>query len=110
MRPVALIVLVPIFVTACSESASPGPTTVSGTNSAITGTVVERPDGTPYTYLRLKTKGEKVWVAVPIATVESGGKVTVKRGGAEEFRAAEIGQEVRQGGVRDDGAGVDDGA
>jgi hypothetical protein len=83
-----------VFLASCSKSPPTGATTISGTNTTITGTVVERLEGPPYIYLRLKTEnGEKVWVAVPMTTVESGGKVTITHGAAlRNFRAPRIGR------------------
>ncbi|MFY3744658.1 hypothetical protein ACOQFB_12155 [Anaeromyxobacter sp. Red801] len=54
--------------------------TVEGTNTTITGTVVERIDGAPYSFLRLETEKGQVWVGVPTAEVPEASKVTVKNG------------------------------
>jgi len=94
MRHLSNFLLLAAFTCACSRSSPPASTAVAGTNTTITGTVVERLDGPPYRYLRLKTEnGEKVWVAVPMATVESGGKVTVKNGAVlKNFESKQAGR------------------
>lgn len=50
----------------------------TGPNATITGTVVERVDGAPYSFLRLETEKGMMWVAVPMAEVPKKSKVTVK--------------------------------
>ena len=85
-------VLLAAILGACSKSSSPIPA-VTGTNTTITGTIVERLDGPPYSYLRLKTEKGEVWAAVPMAAVESGGKVTITHGAAlRNFAAPRIGK------------------
>jgi starvation-inducible outer membrane lipoprotein len=79
MRHVALILAGAIFLAACSKSAPPVLTT-SGPNATITGTVVERVDGPPYSFLRLETEKGQVWVAVPMADVPKKSRLTVKNG------------------------------
>jgi hypothetical protein len=49
-------------------------------NATLTGTVLERLDGPPYSFLRLDTEKGQVWVAVPMAQLERKSKVTVKNG------------------------------
>jgi hypothetical protein len=91
MRPLTLLLTVSLLA-ACSKSPSPNPSAAS-TNTTVTGTVLERLDAPPYSYLRLKTEKGEVWVAVPMATVESGGKVTITHGAAlKNFAAPRIGK------------------
>ena len=47
------------------------------TAEALTGTVLERIDASPYCYLRLKTAKGEVWAAVPEAKLEKGAEVTI---------------------------------
>jgi hypothetical protein len=78
MRYVTLgLLLAGVFLAACSKSAPPA---LSGPNATITGTVVERVDGSPYSFLRLETEKGEVWVAVPMAEVPKKAKLTVKNG------------------------------
>src|SRR5438105_15708244 len=46
----------------------------------VTGTVIERLDGPPYTFLRIKTNAGERWAAVPIANVAKDNKVTIVNG------------------------------
>jgi hypothetical protein len=66
-----------LIVLACTSPTAPPPT---GPNATITGTVVERVDGPPYSFLRLKIDKGQVWVAVPMAEVKKRDTVTVKNG------------------------------
>jgi len=59
----------------CTSPTAPPPT---GPSATITGTVVERVDGAPYSFLRLETERGSMWVAVPMAEVPRKSKVTVK--------------------------------
>jgi hypothetical protein len=88
--PVALVAL---FLASCSNP-SPGPITVAaGTNTTLTGTVVERLDGAPYSYLRLRTDKGEVWAAVPMDAVGTGKKVTITHGAAlKNFQAPRLGR------------------
>ena len=61
----------------CTSPTAPLPTTP---NATISGTVVERVEGAPYSFLKLETEKGQVWVAVPLAEVERKTKVTVKNG------------------------------
>ena len=61
----------------CTSPTAPPPTSP---NATITGTVVERVDGAPYSFLRLETEGGQMWVAVPMAEVPRKSRVTVKNG------------------------------
>lgn len=74
----------------CTSPTAPPPT---GPNATITGTVVERVDGAPYSFLRLETDAGKVWVAVPMAEVERKTKVTVKNGATlKNFESKQAGR------------------
>jgi len=46
----------------------------------VTGTVIERLDGPPYTFLRIKTNAGERWAAVPIADVAKDSAVTIANG------------------------------
>ncbi|HET9651577.1 MAG TPA: hypothetical protein VFP36_05275 [Usitatibacter sp.] len=46
----------------------------------VTGTVIERLDGPPYTFLRIKTNAGERWAAVPIANVSKDSAVTIVNG------------------------------
>jgi hypothetical protein len=91
MRYVPLVLLFAgVSLAACSKSA---PLAVSGTNSTITGTVVERVDGPPYTFLRLETDRGQVWVAVPMAEVPRKSRLTVKNGAVlKNFESKQAGR------------------
>ena len=74
----------------CTSPTAPPPT---GPNATITGTVVERVDGAPYSFLRLETEGGQVWVAVPMAEVPRKSKVTVKNGATlKNFESKQAGR------------------
>jgi hypothetical protein len=66
-----------VTLVSCTSPTAPPPT---GPNATITGTVVERVDGPPYSFLRLETEKGQVWVAVPMADVPSKSRVAVKNG------------------------------
>ncbi len=72
--PAALLALT---LLSCTSPTAPPPT---GPNATITGTVLERVDGAPYSFLRLETDRGDVWVAVPMTDVPRKSKVTVKNG------------------------------
>jgi hypothetical protein len=92
MRLAALSVLACASLVACSNP-SPAPTTVAGTKTTITGTVVERVDGPPYSFLRLETEKGPVWVAVPMAEVPKKAKLTVKNGAVlKNFESKQAGR------------------
>jgi hypothetical protein len=46
----------------------------------VAGTVIERLDGPPYTFLRIKTNGGERWAAVPIANVGKDSAVAIVNG------------------------------
>jgi hypothetical protein len=72
MRP-ALAAAFLLALLACTSPTAPPPT---GPNATISGTVVERVDGAPYSFLRLETESGLMWVAVPMADVPRKSKVT----------------------------------
>ena len=45
--------------------------------NGLSGTVLERLNASPYTYLRLETASGEAWVAVPESAIETGALVTV---------------------------------
>jgi len=93
MRSLSLVfVLAMSGAMSCSKT-SPAPTTVAGTNTTLIGTVLERLDGAPYSYLRLKTEKGDVWAAVPMDSVSTGKKVTITHGAAlKNFQAPRVGK------------------
>ncbi len=46
----------------------------------VTGTVIERLDNPPYTFLRIKTNAGERWAAVPIADLAKDSAVTIANG------------------------------
>ncbi len=72
----------PYWRSRCRSSPAPPPPPPLPTspNATITGTVVERVDGAPYSFLKLETEKGVTWVAVPMAEVPKKSKVTVKNG------------------------------
>jgi hypothetical protein len=79
-----------VVLMSCTSPAAPPP---AGPNATITGTVVERVDGAPYSFLRLETEKGQVWVAVPMAEVPRKAKVTVKNGATlKNFESKQAGR------------------
>ena len=79
-----------VWLLSCSSPTAPPPT---GPNGTITGTVVERVDGAPYSFLRLETEQGMTWVAVPMAEVPARAKVTVKNGATlKNFESKQAGR------------------
>ncbi len=93
-RLCATTVLIVVTLLLACPKPPPAPTTVAGTNTTVTaGTVVERLDGPPYSYLRLKTEKGEVWAAVPMDSVSTGRKVTITHGAAlKNFQAPRLGK------------------
>lgn len=61
--------------------------------SATSGIVVETMDATDYTYLKVKTKGQSNWVAIPATPVEEGQQVTYQQGMVmENFASKTLGR------------------
>lgn len=88
MRIVATSVAV-LFLS-CTSPTAPPP---AGPNATITGTVVERVDGAPYSFLKLETEQGMTWVAVPMAEVPRKSKVTVKNGATlKNFESKQAGR------------------
>jgi hypothetical protein len=74
----------------CTSPTLPPPT---GPNATVTGAVVERVDGAPYSFLRLETERGSMWVAVPMAEVPKKSKVTVKNGATlKNFESKQAGR------------------
>lgn len=59
----------------CRKEAAP--VQVSAAGNALEGTVLERLDAAPYTYLRLKTAQGEVWTAVPATDLQPGAQAKV---------------------------------
>ena len=88
MRTAITVVVVTLL--SCTSPTAPSST---GSNSTITGTVVERVDGAPYSFLRLETEKGQVWVGVPMAEVPKKSKVTVKNGAVlKNFESKQAGR------------------
>ncbi len=82
--------IVALALLSCTSPTAPPPT---GPNATITGTVVERVDGAPYSFLRLETEKGMTWVAVPMAEVPKNAKVTVKNGATlKNFESKQAGR------------------
>lgn len=78
-----------VLLSCTSPPASPP----AGPNATVTGTVVERVDGAPYSFLRLETERGSMWVAVPMAEVPKKSKVTVKNGATlKNFESRQAGR------------------
>lgn len=59
---------------------SKGPEGRTRKTLTITGTVIERVDGPPYSYIRIRTDTGEVWAMVPIAGVGKNERVTIAEG------------------------------
>ena len=90
MRTLAATALAILVLLSCTSPTTPPP---SGPNATITGTVVERRGGAPYSFLRLETEKGQVWVGVPMAEVPKKSKVTVKNGAVlKNFESKQAGR------------------
>jgi hypothetical protein len=90
-RTITAALISGVLLAGCSESAS-GPRRSENTSS-ITGTLVEKVDGPPYSYLRIRTDKGEVWAAVPITSIPKDKPVTVKNGvPLKGFEAKPIGR------------------
>ena len=90
MRNLASILLLASALWACSEKERPPDTS---STIEVTGTIVERLDEAPYSYLRLETRSGPTWVAVPVSSVEKGATITVTHGVAlKDVEAALLGR------------------
>jgi hypothetical protein len=82
--PALALTLLSLQLLACSKpgSSTPsGPVLPAAENFGVTGTIVERVDEAPYSYLRLETQTGPVWAAVPIASsFEAGTKISIVNG------------------------------
>jgi len=81
MRRLAVFALM-LLLAACSGTSSSA-AVVPTDRLSFSGTVVERLDEAPYSYLRLETPSGPVWAAVVASsTVEKGSTVTIVNGSA----------------------------
>jgi hypothetical protein len=82
-----------VLAGACTDSADPSRSTNQHT-ARITGTLVEKLDAPPYSYLRLETDTGPVWAAVPITgDLDSAKPVTVVNGvPLKSFEARALGK------------------
>ncbi len=79
-----------LVLLSCTSPAAPP---LPGPNATVTGTVVERADGAPYSFLKLETEKGMTWVAVPMADVPKKAKVTVKNGAVlKNFESKQAGR------------------
>lgn len=77
-RPAAIVALALFLsqaILACTDA--PRPTSTTGMGARLTGTLLEKVDGPPYSYLRLRTATGEVWAAVPVTAVDPAKPVTV---------------------------------
>jgi hypothetical protein len=85
MRRLSAVLLVALAVVGCKkkepapqaaapQAAAPGMPEASAT---VKGTVLERLDAPPYSYIRIKTAEGESWVAVPKAEVANGAEIVV---------------------------------
>ncbi len=89
-RRAAAAALLTLTLLSCTSPTAPPPTVP---NATITGTVVERVDGAPYSFLRLETERGSMWVAVPMAEVPKKSKVVVKNGATlKNFESKQAGR------------------
>lgn len=85
MRNLVPAVALTLLLSACTGSTSaPGAPPAAAENLKVTGTILERVDEAPYSYLRLQIDvGTTVWTAVPATSaVETGARITVVDGAA----------------------------
>lgn len=78
--PVAFLLSVLVLAACQTKGPEPDatlPDQASMAADGLTGTVVERLNASPYTYLRLKTIAGEAWAAVPESAIEPGALVTV---------------------------------
>jgi hypothetical protein len=84
MRRLSVVLLVALAVAGCKkkepaptqpQAAAPG--APEGAAATVKGTVLERLDAAPYSYLRIKAESGEVWAAVPKTEVEKGAEVVV---------------------------------
>ncbi len=78
----ASVLAIAFALGACKKPEPPAPPAQGALSAAqpasIKGTVAERIDASPYSYLRLSTSQGEVWAAVPQTNVASGAEVTVE--------------------------------
>lgn len=86
MRRLSVVLLVALAVAGCKkkepapQAAAPQAGAQGAPSASIKGTIVERLDAEPYSYLKLKTDAGEVWAAVPKSDKGVGAEVVV--GGA----------------------------
>ncbi len=66
--------LASLALVACDKSGSEPPGTAA---AGLSGTVLERIDAPPYSYLRLDAQGGEIWAAVPQTALADGARVTI---------------------------------
>ncbi len=79
MRQVRLVLVLGLLavMAACSREA---PLRLATNGKALAGTVLERLDAPPYSFLRLDLGEREAWVAVPISTFHGGDRVNLTNG------------------------------
>jgi hypothetical protein len=82
MRRLSAVLLVALAVAGCKkkepappQAAAPGAPESAG--ATVKGTVLERLDAAPYSYLRIQSANGEVWAAVPKTEVDKGATVVV---------------------------------
>lgn len=78
----ASVLAIALVLGACKKPEPPAPQAQGALSAvqpaSIKGTVAERIDASPYSYLRLTTAQGEIWAAVPQSNVTSGAEVTVE--------------------------------
>jgi hypothetical protein len=89
-----------------AEADRPTPSEPPGPGEALSGTLLERIDAPPYSYLRIETAGGEAWAAVNQAAVEKGARITVTGNVMEGFESKTLGRRFERivFGVLGDGA------
>jgi hypothetical protein len=84
MRRLSAVLLVALAVAGCKkkevaapEQAAPPGAEAAAAAATVKGTVQERLDAPPYSYIRIKTADGESWVAVPKADVPNGAEIAV---------------------------------
>jgi hypothetical protein len=81
-----------LALTACAPSSESGPREAAS-STRLSGTLLEKLDAPPYSYLRLKTKTGEIWAAVPVTFVDKDRPITVLNGAAlKNYSAGPIGR------------------
>jgi len=88
--PRTAVLLATLATFSCTSPTAPPP---AGPNAVVSGTVVERVDGAPYSFLRLETEKGQMWVAMPMTEVPKKSKVVVKNGATlKNFESKQAGR------------------